>query len=151
MVNTVAREKQNSQEPTKTEELRPKIMTKPLPQILDELEDYIGRVEEAVRQAKVAAAESREAAAQAKSAGEKAAEAARKAADAAVAKAREEINNSINTLGNRVANLETEMVMVKEQVTLEALSLDKAFDALKVRHMEDSPFLQKKQGIKKSL
>ena len=31
---------------------------------------------------------------------------------------------------------------------MEALSLDKAFVALKDRHMEDSPFLQKKQGGK---
>ena len=30
------------------EEIQPKIMTKPLPMILDELEDYIKRVEEAV-------------------------------------------------------------------------------------------------------
>ncbi|MBI2979628.1 MAG: hypothetical protein HYY41_02210 [Chloroflexi bacterium] len=49
---------------TKTEESRqPKIMTKPLPEILDELENYIKRVEEAVRQAQAAARESREAAA----------------------------------------------------------------------------------------
>ena len=32
-------------------ENRPKIMTKPLPEILDELEEYIRRVEEAVKQA----------------------------------------------------------------------------------------------------
>jgi len=63
-----------------------KIMTLPLPQILDELESYIRRVEDAVKQAQTAAKDSREAADQAKVSGEKAAEAARKAAEAAVAK-----------------------------------------------------------------
>ncbi len=147
MVNTVLKEKQGSQ-PVKTEEIRPKIMTKPLPQILDELEDYIGRVEEAVRQARAAAGESREAAAQAKLAGEKAAEAARKAAEAAVAKVKEEITKTINALAARVSSLETEVSTLKEQAILEALSLDKAFVTLKDRHLEDSPFLQKKQGGK---
>ncbi len=58
----------------------PKIMTKPLPEILDDLENYIEKVEDAVRQAREAAKESREAAALAKEAGERAAaEAAAKA------------------------------------------------------------------------
>jgi colicin import membrane protein len=69
-----------------TEDIQPKIMTQPLPMILDELENYIKRVEEAVKQAQAAARDSREAAAQAKESGEKAAEAARKAAQEAVAK-----------------------------------------------------------------
>jgi len=37
------------QRPEKIEEKLPKIMTKPLPEILDELESYIRRVEEAVK------------------------------------------------------------------------------------------------------
>ena len=83
-------EKKGYQETENIEEKLPKIMTKPLPMILDELESYIGRVEEAVKQAQVAAKESREAAAQARVSGEKAAETAKKAAEAAVAKVREE-------------------------------------------------------------
>ena len=47
----------------------PKIMTKPLPQILDDLEGYIARLEEAVGQAQAAAKDSKETAAQAKTAG----------------------------------------------------------------------------------
>jgi hypothetical protein len=62
----------------------PKIMSKPLPQILDELEEYIHLVEEAVRQARAAAGESKEAAAQAKAAGERAAAEAATKAEAAI-------------------------------------------------------------------
>lgn len=137
------KEKESSQEPEKMEEKKPKIMTKPLPQILDELEDYIGRVEEAVRQAQAAVRDSREAAAQAKASGEKAAEAARKAAEAAVARVREEAITAINAVGVRVSALETEMKVLKEKVTQEALSLDHAFVVLKDSHKEESPFLKK--------
>jgi len=143
MSNTPRKEKVISQEPAKIEEKPPKIMTKPLPLILDELEDYIGRVEEAVRQAQAAAKDAREAAAQAKASGEKAAEAARRAAEAAVAKVREEATRGINALGVRASALETEVNTLKEKVTQEALSLDKAFIALKDRHMELSPFVKK--------
>ena len=78
--------KGGSPEEQRSEET-PKIMTKPLPQILDELEEYIRRVEEAVRQARAAARESREAAAQAKVAGEKAAAEAAAKAEAAIPRA----------------------------------------------------------------
>jgi hypothetical protein len=81
MASSHKAEKIKNSEPVEAKPIKaPEIMTKPLPQILAELEDYIGRVEEAVRQAKIAAKESREAAARAKEAGEKAAaEAAAKA------------------------------------------------------------------------
>ncbi len=150
MINKGAKEvKETVQEPAKVETVRPNIMTKPLPQILDELANYIERVEEAVRQAKVAAAESREAAAQAKLAGEKAAEAARKASETAVAQVKDDLTKALNAMGVRVTTLETEMTQLKENASLEAQSLDKAFDALKARHMEDSPFMRsKKQGVK---
>lgn len=60
-----------------------KIMTKPLPQILDELEDSIIAVNEATKAAGAAAADARKAAEEARRAGEKAAsEAARVAAEA---------------------------------------------------------------------
>jgi F0F1-type ATP synthase membrane subunit b/b' len=127
-------------QPEKMEDKQPKIMTKPLPEILDELEDYIKRVEEAVKQAQAAARESREAAAQAKLSGEKAAEAAKKAADAAVARVREEAARAIEALGTK---FEREMSALEERATQEAQALDRAFLALKEKHIKDSPFLGK--------
>ena len=132
-----------SQDPVKMEERQPRIMTEPLPQILDELEDYIRRVEEAVKQAQAAAKESKEAAAQARVSGEKAAEAAKKAAEAAVAKVREEAAKAVDTLGIRVSDIESELNTFKEKVSQEALAVDKAFLALKNKHIEESPFLEK--------
>ncbi len=134
---------EGSQDPAKMEERQPKIMTEPLPQILDDLEGYIRRVEEAVKQAQAAARDSREAAAQARVSGEKAAEAARKAAEVAVAKVREEAAKAVANLGTRVSSLEMEINTLKEKATQEALALDKAFLALKDRHMEESPFLKR--------
>ena len=99
MTTTNEKEKKEYQEPDKIEAKQAKIMTLPLPQILDELENYIRRVDEAVKQAQTAAKESREAADQAKVSGEKAAEAARKAAEAAVAKVKEEAAKAVD-LGN---------------------------------------------------
>ncbi len=57
-----------------------KIMTMPLPQILEELEDYIRRVEEATKKAEQATIEAHKAAEEAKLAGEKAAGEAAKVA-----------------------------------------------------------------------
>ena len=147
------KETEGNQDPSKKGVSQPKIMTKPLPEILDELEDYIKRVEEAVRQAQAAAKESREAAAEARESGEKAAEAARKAAEAAVAKGREEAATALakvreeaakalDTLGMRVSDLEEELNELKDKVKLEAFALDQAFVAAKDRHIESSPFLQ---------
>jgi uncharacterized phage infection (PIP) family protein YhgE len=132
-----------SKNPAQIESKQPKIMTKPLPEILDELENYIRKVEEAVYQAQAAAKDSREAAAQAKESGEKAADAAKKAADAAVAKVREEAHKAIDALGMKVSDLENELNMLKEKMSQEALALDRAFLAAKERHIEDSPFLEK--------
>ena len=125
------------------EEKQPKIMTKPLPQILDELEDYIRRVEEAVKQAQAAAKESREAAAQARVHGEKAAESDKKAADTAVTKVKEEAMQAIDSLGTKVTALEIELNTLKERARQEALVLERAFLAAKDRHTEESPFLEK--------
>jgi hypothetical protein len=59
-----------------------KILTKPLPDILDELEDWISKVEEATKKAEAATLEAKQAAGEAKLAGEKAAgEAARVAGE----------------------------------------------------------------------
>ncbi|MFC1860751.1 hypothetical protein ACFLYL_00495 [Chloroflexota bacterium] len=141
--NTPEKETKDSQEPVQKEARQAKIMTLPLPQILDELESYIKRVEEAVKQAQTAAKDSREAATQAQVSGEKAAEAARKAADTAVAKVKEESSQAIDILGKKVSDLETELNTLKDKVSQEALALDKAFLALKERHIEESPFPEK--------
>lgn len=143
MNRTPKKEKGGSQNPIPTETKQPKIMTVPLPDILEELENYIRRVEEAVKQAQAAAKDSRQAAAQAKESGEKAAEAARKAAEAAVAKVREEAAEAVDTLGMRVSAIDSELNTLKEKVSQEALAVDRAFLALKDRHIEESPFLEK--------
>ncbi len=126
----------------KVEGRRPKIMTEPLPQILDDLENYIRRVEEAVRQAQAAAKESREAAAQAKISGERAAEAAKKAAEAAVSRVKEEAAKAMDAMGLRISAIESDLKVFKDKVSREALALDQAFLAAKNKHIEDSPFLQ---------
>jgi Cdc6-like AAA superfamily ATPase len=118
------------------EEKQPKIMTKPLPAILDELDDSIRLANEATKDARQAAEEARRA-------GEKAANEARRAAEIAVAKVRDEATKAINALGVRASTLETELSTLKGNVAQEALSLDKAFVALKDKHMEVSPFLKK--------
>jgi F0F1-type ATP synthase membrane subunit b/b' len=145
-MSTPRKRAEGSQDPAIVPETQPKIMTKPLPEILDELENYIKRVEEAVRQAQAAARDSREAANQAKISGEKAAEAAKKAADAAVAKVREEATRAIGALDNRVSEIEAEIKAqidtLEEKVTQEALALDTAFLALRNEHSGESPFLK---------
>ena len=55
MSNTPKKGEGSQEQPKSPEVVQPKIMTKPLPEILDELEDYVKRVEEAVRQAHAAA------------------------------------------------------------------------------------------------
>jgi len=143
MTTTNEKEKKEYQEPEKVAIKQAKIMTLPLPQILDELESYIRRVEEAVKQAQTAAKDSREAADQAKVSGEKAAEAARKAAEAAVAKVKEEAAKAVDKLGVRVSGFESELNTLKDKVSQEALAVDRAFLALKDKHIKDSPFLEK--------
>ncbi len=134
--------KTTEKEMGKVEDRQPKIMTKPLPEILDELEDYIRRVEEAVRQAQAAARESREAATEARISGEKAADAAKKAADAAVAKVREEALKAVNTLGTKVSAIEANLNTLKEKANREAVAIDRAIIAMKERHVKESPFLE---------
>lgn len=122
---------------------QPKIMTMPLPDILEELENYIRRVEEAVKVAQNAARESREAAAQARESGEQAADAAKKAAEAAVARVRQDALNANDATSTRVTMLESELNKLKEKVSLEAIALDQAFLAAKNIHVENSPFIEK--------
>ncbi len=143
MSSVTEKEINGHQESHKIEGNLPKIMTKPLPEILDELENYIKRVEDAVRLAQAAAKESKEAAAQAKESGEKAAEAAKKAAEAAVNKVKEEAAKAVDTLSMRISAAEAEIEMINDKVIQEALAVDSAFLVLKDKHLEDSPFLKK--------
>ena len=69
-------------------EQRPKIMTQPLPQILDEIEDSIRAANEAVKDA-------REAAEEARKAGEKAANEAARVAAAAIGKVEQMAKNAM--------------------------------------------------------
>jgi hypothetical protein len=122
---------------------QPSIMTKPLPQILDELESYIKRVEEAVRLAQGAARDARAAADMAKQAGEDAAGAARKAAESAVAKVREDAAKAADALNDKICEVSERLDNFEERAKQEAIALDDAFLALKDRHLEQSPFFEK--------
>jgi hypothetical protein len=124
---------------------QPKIMTKPLPEILDELENYVRRVEDAVKLAQDAARDSREAANQAKLAGEKAAETAKKAAEAAIAKLKQEVLDGDGVLGQKISGLSETLNTLVANVTREALAIDKAIMAFKDHHVEGSPFIDKKK------
>ena len=165
--------KKSSDVASEAEEIQPKIMTKPLPVILDELEHYIQRVEAAVKAARSAAKDSRAHADKAKESGEKAAQAARKAAEAAVAKVKKEADGRADVLDNRIAevseNLGSLIDKAREEATRradvlndrideisenldslvdklkqEVIALDEAFLALKNRHVEQSPFFKSK-------
>ena len=74
-----------------TSEIR-KIMTKPLPQILDEIEDSIGLADEAAKNAREAAVEARKAG---EKAAKEAATEARKAGEKAIKEATVVLNESI--------------------------------------------------------
>jgi len=124
------------------EEILPAIMTKPLPVILDELENYIKRVEEAVKLAQGAARDSREAADQARESGERAAEAAKKAAEAAVAKVREEAARKADALNARIDEVSENLASLEDKVKQEVIALDDAFMTLHDRHVEQSPFFK---------
>jgi uncharacterized phage infection (PIP) family protein YhgE len=129
---------------SETEEPQPKIMTKPLPEILDELEHYIQRVEEAVKAAQSAAKDSRAHADKAKESGERAAEAARKAAEAAVAKVKEEAAKRADALDDRIAEVSENLDSLVDKFKQEVIALDEAFLALKNKHVEQSPFFKSK-------
>jgi hypothetical protein len=72
MISKIIQDERESKE-DKVTDPNHKIMTKPLPDILDELEDWIKKVEEATRKAEAATIEAKKAAGEAKLAGEKAA------------------------------------------------------------------------------
>ena len=87
--------KEETMENTKQQ---PKILSMPLPAILDELEKYIQQVEEAVKASKEAAALSAKRADEAKLAGKLAGEAAQKSAEAAVAQVEQQLSTEIAAL-----------------------------------------------------
>ncbi|MFC2066344.1 DUF5667 domain-containing protein [Chloroflexota bacterium] len=67
----------------------------------------------------------------------------KEATEAAVAKIKEEAAKAVDTLGVKVSGLESELNDLKDKVGQEALAVDRAFVALKDKHIEDSPFLEK--------
>jgi hypothetical protein len=140
-MSKVQKNPQDEKEPTNVSQ--PKIMTKPLPEILDDLENYIKEVEEAVRLAQGAAKEARNAADMAKQSGEDAAGAARKAAESAVAKVRDEAARAADALNDRINEVSERLDCFEEKAKQEAIALDDAFLALKDRHLEQSPFFEK--------
>ncbi len=87
---------------TETTKQQPKILSMPLPTILDELEKYIQQVEEAVKASKQAAALSAQKAEEAKLSGKLAGEAAQKSAEAAVAQVEQKLSKEIATLKNEL-------------------------------------------------
>lgn len=77
---------------------QPKILSMPLPAILDELETYIQQVEEAVKASKQAAALSAQKAEEARLSGKLAGEAAQKSAEAAVAQVEQKLSKELSAL-----------------------------------------------------
>ena len=110
----------------------PKIMTKPLPEILDELEGYIQRVEESVKQAQEAADKSKSYADEAKNAGLQAAAAAQGAAEAAVAKVAQEAQDAI-----KAVRLEMDAIKKTAQEALKLAQASHAFivDGVKAHNL----------------
>lgn len=83
---------------------QPKIMVKPLPEILDELEDGIKRLDQAIKASEKATKEAKAAAAEARQAGLKAAGEAARVAEEATAKLEKRLDATIAGLGNRLDN-----------------------------------------------
>src|SRR4030042_474074 len=126
------------------EEIQPKIMTKPLPVILDELENYIQKIEKEEKLARAPVRDSRAAADQARESGERAADAARKAAEAAVAKVRDEAAKRADALSDRISEVSENLDSLEDKIKQEVIALDEAFLALKDKHIEQSPFFKNK-------
>jgi len=94
-----------------TAEIR-KIMTKPLPEILDEIEDSIRLADEAAKNA-------REAAVEARKAGEKAAIEARKGSEKAIAEATEILNHRILKNEEAIHLLDEHIIKIKDSIKVE--------------------------------
>ncbi len=96
---------------TNTGEIR-KIMTKPLPEILDEIEDSIRLADEAAKNA-------REAAVEARKAGEKAAIEARKTGEKAIADATEIMNQHISKNEEAIHLLDAHIARIEKAIKVE--------------------------------
>ncbi len=96
-----------------------KIMTKPLPQILDELEDSIKLADEAAKNA-------REAAEEARKAGEKAAREAAKVAAEAISKVEQIASNAMQQAELLNLALRDGIVAVEKRLLGEAIAIESA-------------------------
>lgn len=104
------------------------IMTKTLPQIIDELEDAIAASREATIKADKAAAEAKKAAAEARAEGQRAAGAAQQAAESAVEAVRNE--------------LKADVAILEGKCVTEAQAVNAALVISPNTHFEQSPFLK---------
>jgi hypothetical protein len=105
-----------------------KIMLKPLPDILDELEAMHNENAALIEELRELIKEGKEAIRQTRLAGEKASEAAIKAVEKAAVKIREDTTAMIASLGNDMRQ--------------EALAVDRALLAAKEKHIAESPLLK---------
>ena len=103
------------------EDNKSKIMTTPLPQILDELEDYIRRVEEATKKAEQATIEAHKAAGEAKLAGEKAAGEAARVAEEKISQVQDRLLDNINSLSRELGEVRS---LAEEALTTAKLAAE---------------------------
>jgi len=125
-----------------------KIMTKPLPVILDEIEDSIRLADEAAKNARQAATEAqkagekaaKEAALEVRKAGDKAIEEASRTANARISKIEESINainqniagihKSIESINLRIDNTEESIRTTNEHFESSVISINKKIDSI---------------------
>jgi hypothetical protein len=100
-----------------------KIMTTPLPAILDELEDYQRALKDAVDQANQAAEDARE------------------AASKAVKEVEDKLTKIMNRMTADLCSTKDELHKLANDVSLEASAVDKAMTEAKNIHAANSPFL----------
>jgi len=100
-----------------------KVMTQPLPSILDDIVDLIQKAEQATTEAK-------EAAIAARLAGEKAAGEAARVADAKIAGMAKGLSQDISDLATRLSQIETEQTFQSKRITEVVKSLGEVSDAV---------------------
>lgn len=115
-----------------------KIMAKPLPEILDEIDEAISELKATIKEAKVAITEAKAAAGEAREAGEEAAEQAKQIATEAVAKVAGDLSDAENRLGQQLLGAHDDMMeklnRVREIASL-ALNEHRAFRAAIIKGM----------------
>ena len=115
-----------------------KIMSQPLPAILNYIEERIDALEQAEKLARAAAEEAKGAAA---SAGAVAA----KLGEAAIAKALEEIHKLDETQSKLIKQLADEIIRLKGLIVTEAAAVSEMLVAAHSKHIEMSPSLEMKK------